>query len=53
MKHAIIITFLTISVLVVVINKPKEVIKKDSKKEYFELKSKINHVAKLTKCDSG
>ena len=52
MKHILIISSLSITVLIIVISKPKEV-KVYSKKEYFELKAKINHVAKLTKCDSG
>lgn len=51
MKHLVIISTLALSVIFIVISKPK--IKLDSKKEYFELKSKINHVVKLTKCDSG
>lgn len=51
MKHLVIISTLVLSVVLIVISKPEA--KVDSKKEYFELKAKINHVVKLTKCDSG
>ena len=51
MKHLIIILILLRSLALLIITKPKATI--NSKNEFFELKAKRNHIARLSKVDSG